>query len=120
MNTDRRTFLGLLCAAGVPLTALGEIAQIQPKENKFARWWCDLNCFRWPDAWGEPPQWIKDKFKLQGRACYELYKDDYHTLTIAVKLMCTEEEIHKYWNEVYLKDDSRFNTKYQSWKATGM
>lgn len=41
---------------------------------------CKLNGWEWPEELGEPPDWIIEKFKLSGKACYEYEKERYAEL----------------------------------------
>jgi hypothetical protein len=57
-----------------------------------AYWLNDLNGWEWPKAWGESPEWIKQKFSLSGRARYDHEKDRYAHLTSCLRSFTTHRE----------------------------
>ncbi len=79
----------------------------ESSETVWARWQCQLNCFRWPVEWGQPPEWIREKFSKSGRECYETYRERYAALTQSIKAMTTKESIARVWREEFIRKEAK-------------
>ena len=54
-------------------------------EKQYSQWFDDLNCWRWPSDWGDPPEWVSEKLALSGRARYERDKCRYARMCNAME-----------------------------------
>lgn len=102
---ERRNFLASSLALGLPSLAFGPSDSQRVSPSSFAWWYCDLNCWKWPKAWGNPPKDFKRMQKLPGRAKYaEFNRLGYGRLTDALQRLATKKECLRVWNVEYKKN----------------
>ena len=109
---DRREFGQLLTSLGVCRTVSGIPGELFT--IKAARWYSDLNCWRWPADLGKPPGWIQEALSKDGRERYEIHKVKYKALMDALELMAGgRKECLRYWNVT--KRSAMTNAQFERW-----
>jgi hypothetical protein len=109
IDPTRRGFLKSLAAFGVGATAIEAATVESPARNIFAHWWCDLNTYKWPKEWGNPPERFVDKYGLMGREKYEHCKDEYRQImSVLAKLAGGHREILRVHNVERIKSMDAF------------
>ncbi len=123
---DRREAIKafLVATAGLGIST-GELQAIEtsinrsaatPSMMRMAYWVCDLDGWKWPDDWGEPPGWIVEKFKRTGRDQYEFQKDRYHRICNGLESICGTREVLRVHNVV--RRGAMTEAEFSEWYST--
>jgi hypothetical protein len=99
----RRAFLNVMSCIGLSSVAIDPSVKITAagEWNIFADWWCDLNGWQWPSAWGDPPERFRFKMGLTPRERYEHCKEEFHRIMdVLEKLAGGEKEVLRHANVV--------------------
>jgi len=111
---NRRVFLELAGDSALSITALSAVAEgivVNQKQlstqTLFAKWYCQLNSWKWPEEWGECPYQFSEieRVKYLGPNFTTTWPgwDTYRELINGIKAVAGERECSRYWNVVYQK-----------------
>ena len=99
----RESLMAMLTAPLVGADAsqlLGTLSAVDEKSTQrvFAKWWCQLNTWKWPPDWGTQPQWVAEMLAIPYREQSDEHKQKYHLLMDALEAVATRKECLRYWN----------------------
>lgn len=78
-------------------------------ETIFAIWHCQMNSWRWPEDWGEPPKWFNENAGDDGRLCSHKYRNDpglkqrWSSIMGTLTLVTNAKELSRVWNVIHQK-----------------